>query len=38
MAKPQELAPAYVLLASGADSSDITGEVLSVMGGGPAPG
>jgi NAD(P)-dependent dehydrogenase (short-subunit alcohol dehydrogenase family) len=32
-AQPEELAPAYVFLASDADSSYITGEVLSVMGG-----
>ncbi len=32
-AQPEELAPAYVFLASTADSSYITGTVLSVMGG-----
>jgi NAD(P)-dependent dehydrogenase (short-subunit alcohol dehydrogenase family) len=32
-AQPEELAPAYVFLASPADSSYITGEVLNVMGG-----
>lgn len=32
-AQPEELAPAYVFLASNADSSYITGEVISVMGG-----
>lgn len=37
-AQPEELAPAYVFLASDADSSYITGEILTVMGGGPAPG
>jgi NAD(P)-dependent dehydrogenase (short-subunit alcohol dehydrogenase family) len=37
-AQPEELAPAYVFLASEADSSYITGEVLAVMGGGTAPG
>jgi len=37
-AQPEELAPAYVFLASDADSSFITGEVLAVMGGGTAPG
>jgi|SRR5581483_2945037 len=34
----KQLAPAYVFLASDADSSYITGEILAVMGGGPAPG
>ena len=37
-AQPEELAPAYVFLASDADSSYVTGEILTVMGGGPAPG
>jgi NAD(P)-dependent dehydrogenase (short-subunit alcohol dehydrogenase family) len=37
-AQPEELAPAYVFLASDADSSYITGEVLAIMGGGTAPG
>jgi NAD(P)-dependent dehydrogenase (short-subunit alcohol dehydrogenase family) len=37
-AQPEELAPAYVFLASDADSSYITGEVLAVMGGGTTPG
>ena len=32
-AQPEEMAPAYVFLASTADSSYITGEVLSLMGG-----
>lgn len=32
-AQPEELAPAYVFLASNADSSYITGQVLRVMGG-----
>ena len=32
-AQPEELAPAYVFLASNADSSYITGTVLEVMGG-----
>jgi len=32
-AQPEELAPAYVCLASNADSSYITGTVLQVMGG-----
>jgi hypothetical protein len=33
LAQPEELAPAYVFLASDADSSFITGTVLQVMGG-----
>src|SRR4051812_1516088 len=37
-AQPEELAPAYVFLASDADSSYITGEILAVMGGGTTPG
>jgi NAD(P)-dependent dehydrogenase (short-subunit alcohol dehydrogenase family) len=37
-AQPEELAPAYVFLASDPDSSYITGETLAVMGGGTAPG
>jgi NAD(P)-dependent dehydrogenase (short-subunit alcohol dehydrogenase family) len=37
-AQPEELAPAYVFLASDADSSFITGEILAVTGGGTAPG
>ena len=37
-AQPEELAPAYVFLASNADSSYITGTVLQVMGGEPAGG
>src|SRR3954463_8116185 len=32
-AQPEEIAPAYVFLASSADSSYITGEVLNVLGG-----
>jgi NAD(P)-dependent dehydrogenase (short-subunit alcohol dehydrogenase family) len=37
-AQPEEVAPSYVFLASDADSSYITGEILAVMGGGSAPG
>lgn len=37
-AQPEELAPAYVFLASNADSSYITGTVLQVMGGEPTGG
>jgi NAD(P)-dependent dehydrogenase (short-subunit alcohol dehydrogenase family) len=37
-AQPEELAPSYVFLASDADSSYITGEILAVMGGGTTPG
>ncbi|MGE3177835.1 MAG: SDR family oxidoreductase [Vicinamibacterales bacterium] len=37
-AQPEELAPAYVFLASDPDSSYITGEVLAIMGGGTTPG
>lgn len=37
-AQPEELAPAYVFLASNADSSYITGTVLQVMGGEPSGG
>lgn len=32
-AQPEEVAPAYVFLASGADSGFITGEILTVLGG-----
>jgi len=32
-AQPEELAPAYVFLASNADSGYISGEVLPVLGG-----
>ena len=32
-AQPEELAPAYVFLASNADSSYVTGTILEVMGG-----
>jgi len=37
-AQPEEIAPAYVFLASDVDSSYITGEILAIMGGGTAPG
>jgi len=37
-AQPEELAPAYVFLASDADSSFITGEILALMCGGTTPG
>jgi NAD(P)-dependent dehydrogenase (short-subunit alcohol dehydrogenase family) len=37
-AQPEEIAPAYVFLASDADSSFITGEILAQMGGGTTPG
>jgi NAD(P)-dependent dehydrogenase (short-subunit alcohol dehydrogenase family) len=36
--QPEELAPAYVFLASNADSSYISGEVLPVLGGGTVAG
>jgi NAD(P)-dependent dehydrogenase (short-subunit alcohol dehydrogenase family) len=32
-AQPEEIAPIYVFLASNADSSYITGEVISLLGG-----
>ena len=32
-AQPEELAPAYVFLASDADSSYITGEIITLLGG-----
>jgi len=37
-AQPEELAPAYVFFASNADSSYITGELLTVLGGEVAAG
>ena len=37
-AQPEELAPAYVFLASDADSSYITDEILAIMGDGTTPG
>ncbi|HKL21162.1 MAG TPA: SDR family oxidoreductase, partial [Tichowtungia sp.] len=37
-AQPDEVAPAYVFLASNADSGFITGEVLTVLGGGTTAG
>ncbi|HET7097073.1 MAG TPA: SDR family oxidoreductase [Casimicrobiaceae bacterium] len=37
-AQPEEIAPAYVFLASNADSSYITGTILEVMGGEPTGG
>ena len=37
-AQPEEIAPAYVFFASGADSSYITGEVLTQLGGGTVAG
>jgi NAD(P)-dependent dehydrogenase (short-subunit alcohol dehydrogenase family) len=37
-AQPEEIAPAYVFLASPQCSSYITGEILAVMGGGTTPG
>jgi NAD(P)-dependent dehydrogenase (short-subunit alcohol dehydrogenase family) len=37
-AQPEELAPAYVFLASSIDSSYVTGEILNVFGGKPTPG
>ena len=33
-AQPEEIAPAYVFLASDGDSSYITGEVITLLGGG----
>jgi NAD(P)-dependent dehydrogenase (short-subunit alcohol dehydrogenase family) len=36
-AQPEELAPAYVFLASNIDSSYITGEIINVFGGKPTP-
>jgi len=37
-AQPEEIAPAFVFLASDADSSYITGEIIAIMGGGTTPG
>jgi NAD(P)-dependent dehydrogenase (short-subunit alcohol dehydrogenase family) len=37
-AQPEELAPAYVFVASSVDSSYITGEIINVFGGKPTPG
>jgi NAD(P)-dependent dehydrogenase (short-subunit alcohol dehydrogenase family) len=37
-AQPEELAPAYVFVASSIDSSYITGEIINVFGGKPTPG
>lgn len=37
-AEPEELAPAYVFFASGADSGFISGHVLAVLGGGTTAG
>ena len=37
-AQPEEIAPAYVFFASSVDSSYITGEVLTLLGGGTTAG